>query len=267
MINQFFQGMAIGIANIIPGVSGGTIAVVLGIYDELITAINNVLTTHPLKNKKNIVFLAKIALGVFTGIFIFARLIDYLLTQYPIPTYFFFIGLIIGTIPIVYKMNSAMEPTVSKILTFLIAAGIVIAVTLIPTSVNVAINPGNLSLFAGIYLFLSGIIAAATMVIPGISGSFMLLLMGSYHSIIQAVSNYQIGVLAIVAVGAILGIIISTKAIYWLLKHVPSHTHYAILGLLAASAIKLWPGFTLDITGFIALALLAGGTYLGYRLN
>jgi len=261
-LKNIFNGAIIGIANIIPGVSGGTLAVVLGIYDQLIESIGNFLTNKE-KRKEYALFLIPIGIGTIAAIGAFSKVIDFLLTNHPQPTFFFFIGLVLGSIPFIYKAHSEMSPSITKIIVFIIAlSAMAVLATLnssdLKDSVHITQNLG--------FLLLSGIIAAGTMVIPGISGSLILLIMGSYHTIIRAISDANLTIIAVVGVGAILGILIFTKIINLFLTKWPALTYYAILGLIIGSLFKLWPGLTYDVTGGISLVMLVLGGWTAKKL-
>lgn len=268
MIKTIAKGVIIGIANIIPGISGGTLAVVLGIYDTLIQSIN-ALVPNPFKNKRALFFIIQIVIGAFIGIKLFAGIIDYCLTHYLEMTHFFFIGLILGSIPVVVKNHKKMTPTFLNVVSLLATFILLVALTLHPGSdealITTAFNP--LAPMSILYLIGSGIVAAASMIIPGISGSFILLVMGSYSLILNAIRVNDLIVLGLVAIGGIIGLVLCTRIISYLLKHHPGKTHYAIIGLLLGSVIKLYPGISLTLEGIIAIVLAYVGFLLAKRLG
>lgn len=247
------HGFIIGVANIIPGISGGTLAVVLGIYETLIHSIKQV-SSNPFKNFKALTFLLQIGFGAIIAIKLSANLIDYLISYYPQPTFMAFIGLILGSIPSIIKQNKNMSPNGLKIICFIIAFFAVLSLNYIPVGTEPSTQL-TLTPFTYFYMFISGFIAAATMILPGISGSFILLVMGSYSMIIQSVSTLNIPILGIVSIGAIVGIFSTSKAIDYFLKRFPGPSFYAILGLLVASIPLLWPGLDLTISSAISLLI------------
>jgi putative membrane protein len=298
-MRTIFNGIAIGIANIIPGVSGGTLAVILGVYDRLIEAISEFLSNKE-KRKSNLLFLFKIGIGVSVGIFAFAKLISFCLETFPKPTAFFFMGLIIGGIPVIYKSHTNMKPSIKKIVFFIIALFIILILSLFTASKGVPISPGEVTAGLAIFMFVSGFIAAGTMVVPGISGSFMLLLLGSYSTIIGAVSSLEDNIFALkgllvnkeglaawlgsnqpllsslktdflilgmVFLGAVVGIIVFTRVIHICLKTKPVYTYYVILGLIVGSLFKIFPGISFDVTGLISLVSLATGILISRNLG
>lgn len=274
-IKTFTHGIAIGIANIIPGISGGTIAVVLNIYDDLISSLSTILSPTFLSAifKRRIkdfttpiVFLFFIFTGALTGIIAFSKLLSYLLTYYPFSTNSFFLGLIIGSIPLIFKAHNDMSFSISKAFFFLLGGSIITLTLLLPEQSQSTLSfSSNYAHF--IFLVLSGFIAAGSMVVPGISGSLMLVLMGSYYIILNAVSQFNIPIIISVGIGAVLGIVIFTKIIEYCLKRFPSHSYYLILGLIIGSIPKIWPGILINIEGFLGCILCGAGIYLAKKLG
>ncbi|MGL4991823.1 MAG: DUF368 domain-containing protein [Paraclostridium sp.] len=238
---NILKGMVIGISNIIPGVSGGTMAVVLGIYDKLIGAINGFFKDI----KKNIVFLGSIGLGAILGIVLFSKLLTYLLDKnngFMEATHFFFIGLIIGSLPIIYKKATEKKVEKKNYIFFIIAFIIVFIMSIMGDSESSQTVIREFSLAAGIKLGIAGFVAAAAMILPGVSGSFILLLMGIYSTVVTAVSEMNIVLLIPVAIGVILGILTMTKLIEALFKRYPQTAYFTILGLIVGSIVAIYPG-------------------------
>lgn len=251
MVNLFISGILIGIANIIPGVSGGTIAVILNIYDPLISSIRHVVS-HPFSSKKECLFLAQIGLGAILGILLFSHLITLSLTTFPKETMGFFIGLISVSIPFIWKSHSEMSLSVRPVLLFLGVCCALLGLVLLCEPVEMGSAVLELTMSKVGFLFLSGFIASSTMIIPGISGSFMLLILGSYYLILNSVSHVshqligrdftissEVAVIFIVGCGAIAGIVLCSKGIFWLLRRFPKDTYYGILGLIVGSLIHM----------------------------
>ena len=175
------KGFLIGVANIIPGVSGGTLAITLGIYEKLIGAIS-----HFFKNlKENIKFIIPIGIGAFLSILLLSRVISFCLDKYTLATILFFIGLILGGIPLLNKKIKGHYKNVSNIIIFLLSFGFVIALSVLKGE-NV-VSFANMNIINYIMLFLVGVVAAATMIIPGVSGSFVLMLLGYYKPIVDTI--------------------------------------------------------------------------------
>ena len=172
------KGFIMGIANVIPGVSGGTLALTLGIYEKLIKAIS-----HFFKNlKDNIKFLLPLGIGMVLAVITMSNVIDYSFKKFPLPTTLFFMGLVIGGVPLLYKRVQGTKES-KKVSSYVIGAITFIFVITLALSeqlfnINLTANLSNMNFFEYILLFLVGIIAAATMVIPGVSGSLVLMLLG-----------------------------------------------------------------------------------------
>lgn len=249
---QFFKdmckGAVIGIANIIPGVSGGTMAVSMGIYDRLIHCI-----THLFKEfKKSILFLVPIILGAGIALAASAFGLEYLFGNYPVPTNLLFIGLILGGLPAMCKKVKGSKLKVGHlaafILFFLLVAGLALIGETEGADADLRFNLSNV-----IKLFGVGMIASATMVIPGVSGSMILLLIGYYHPIIETVSSFiralasfdvngilqGLGVLVPAGIGIIVGIFAIAKLIEMIFEKFPLYAFWAIIGLIAASPVAI----------------------------
>ena len=233
--SYFFSGILIGIANLIPGVSGGTIAVVMGIYDELITALSDVIP-NPFKRLQSLITLSLVFAGVLCGIYFFSSLIETLISDYTYITLFFFMGLILGSIPIIYKTHRQMRPNFLRVSVFCLFCLAVIALPLLTSTLTISGTPSP------ILLVMSGCFAAGSMIVPGISGSFILYLLGTYQPILKAVSVLDFKLLLWVAFGAIIGIVLVIKTISKALKRFPSISQYAILGMLIGSVAPLLLG-------------------------
>ena len=184
------KGFIMGIANIIPGVSGGTLALILGIYEDFIGAISHFFSNF----KKNICFLAPIAIGILLAIASLSRVIDYSYKHYPIPTSLFFVGLVIGGIPMLYsKVKGKKEvKQASSYLIFLLTFALVIfmACSSLIFGEGLKVSLSNMGFVNYLLLFLVGVIAAATMVIPGVSGSLVLMLLGYYYPVIAVIKEF-----------------------------------------------------------------------------
>jgi putative membrane protein len=252
------KGGAIGVANIIPGVSGGTIAVVLGIYEYMIEAISN-FATNKEKRKEYIIFLIKIAFGAILIIFMSAKLMKFLLENYFVYTNLAFVGLIAGSIPSIYKSHHEMKLSSASAMSFLIGAAIILIFEF--AFPNVEKKEGieiafNLNFNAGLLLVIAGFFAGGSMIVPGISGSFIMLLMGQYYIVTTCVADRDLVPLLIVGLGIILGIFIFAKIINILLKKYPKETFYFILGLVIASLYSIFPGMPGEIGKFFVAAVI-----------
>lgn len=268
------KGFILGIANVIPGVSGGTLAITLGIYNDLIGAISHFFK----KLKKNISFLVPLGIGMVLAVLLGSKVITFCLDKFPFPTTLFFIGLIVGGIPLLTKKVKGKKLKPINVAAFLLPFSVVMLMTFLNEGNNV-VNITNMNLLQIILLFLVGMVAAATMVIPGVSGSFALMLLGYYKPIMATISNltdfslfwHNVLVLAPFGIGILVGIVGIAKLIEYLLKKHETVTYYAIIGFVTSSVIGLAIGLiggsttTLQVLAGIVLFILS--FVIGYKLG
>ena len=234
------KGCAMGMADVVPGVSGGTIAFISGIYEELLDSIRSVNATALKLLLKlrlgefwryvNGSFLLPVLLGIAIAIFSLARLMTYLLTYHPIAIWSFFFGLIIASSVLVARQIGHWNWR--TVLAF--AVGAVAAWWI--TVATPAETPNDWW-----FVMLSGAIAICAMILPGISGAFILLLLGKYQYIMQAVGDFNIPVIAVFVIGAVVGIISFSHLLSWLLKHLHDITVAVLMGFMVGSLNKVWP--------------------------
>ena len=244
-ILDILRGAVMGVSNIIPGVSGGTMAVSMGIYDRVIYAVNNLFKQF----KKSFKELLPILIGVLIGLFAFAALIGSLLgtksDEIPItrlPTNFAFIGLILGGLPAIYKRVNMKDAKIPGILLFLVFLALVVVLPLLnpPEARTVDHSIGTILLMIPL-----GAIASATMVIPGISGSMILMLLGYYNSVINAMNDLRGGdwsslaILLPYVIGLLIGIVFIARLMNFLLRKHAALTFCAIFGLVIGSPVAL----------------------------
>lgn len=270
-IINFFKGALVGIANIIPGVSGGTMAVITGIYKKLIDIIGNIISHLKswTKLKEDLKFLIPIGLGAVIGIVAFSKLLKWLLENHNMPTIYCFLGLIIGSLPLIFKDSNKKGFNIKYIIPFIITLIFMIVLNILGNSVNeenaiteFATTPVNM-----IKLFGYGFVAAGTMIIPGISGSMVLMIMGVYTAILSAVANLNIIILIPFAIGVGIGIIIVSKIMDILIEKFYGYTYYAILGFIIGSIIFIFPGFTFNLSGIASIITFAIGFTASYFVS
>lgn len=268
------KGFFVGIANIIPGVSGGTLALTLGIYEELIETISHFLGDI----KKHLRFIIPIAIGAVLSILLGSKVITKSLDAFPFATTLFFIGLILGGIPLLTKKIRKQKVEWSSVVVFLLTFGFVIGLGLLKGA-GEGVSLTNLGLGGYVLLFLVGVIAAATMVIPGVSGSMVLLLLGYYNPIISTIESLtkfesigeSILILAPFGVGVLVGIVGIAKLIEFLFKRFEVKTYYGVLGFVVASIITLFipllPVHAKVLEILVGVILLLLGLVVGYKLG
>lgn len=267
------KGFLIGVANIIPGVSGGTLAITLGIYEKLIGAIS-----HFFKNlKENIKFIIPIGIGAVLSILLLSRVISFCLDKYTLATILFFIGLILGGIPLLNKKIKGHYKNVSNIIIFFLSFGFVIALSVLKGE-NV-VSFANMNIINYIMLFLVGVVAAATMIIPGVSGSFVLMLLGYYKPIVDTIGALtkfnniwqNIMILVPFGIGVLVGIVAISKLLEFLFKKYEVKTYFGVMGFIMASIITIFTGaeglvFSVPQL-LIGLMLLGIGFTAAYKLG
>lgn len=253
----FLKGFIMGIANIIPGVSGGTLAIILGIYEKLI----NILSAFWKNIKESIKFLLPLLLGLGVAIIAGSFAVDWGLENFPIATTMFFIGLVLGGIPFIYikvhKKYSFLNVSI-----FIIVVAIVLLISLLAFDRNVSLD--NLNFLLIIRLFFVGMIAAATMIIPGISGSLVLMNIGYYESIIDALKGltklstmgHSICVLLPFGIGVLVGLFLIARLIKLLLSKFPVQSYFAILAFIIASIVCII--IKMDTSNFKVSELILG---------
>ncbi len=239
-IENFFKGFAMGAANVIPGVSGGTIALITGIFERLI----NSLKSFNLKSLKlifkgkfkefakqtDIIFLFVVMLGAVVSVVSLAKLLTFLFENYPIFIWAYFFGLILASVWFVGKTIEKWNFVV--IFWFVFGATIAIIISILkPATENDSF----------IYLFLSGVIAVCSMILPGLSGSFVLVLMGEYELVLRAIDEFNFNLLLPVGIGAVAGIIAFAHLLSWLYKKFKNQTIAILTGFILGSLAILWP--------------------------
>lgn len=248
MIKNLIGGIAVGIANVIPGVSGGTMMVILGIFNRTMEAISGVLKKENDHRKDDILFLFQVLLGAAIGLIGFAKILEFLFDHYPTQTMYWFIGLIALSIPLFLK--GEMKDEKLKILPLLCGVGIIFGLEFLnPGEGTANVNPAfpDIDLMLCVMMVVVGIIGGATMLMPGVSGSMVLLIIGQYYlfkSYLANVTSFQLNVLiplCFIGIGVILGIVLSAKVCDFFLKRYKAGFLSFILGLIIASSLVLIP--------------------------
>lgn len=282
---NYLKGIAIGIANVIPGVSGGTMAFILGIYKNLTDAVGNFFTDK--KNRvKYLIFLITIALGGGTGIILFAKFFSFMLKDVTLAqhTFSFFIGLIIGSVPFIISLHKDMKISASRLIILIVAIALVVSTSFFGSHSMPAeqyeitgelfgvFKLNEISFTYGIWLFFCGILAAGSMVLPGFSGSALLISLGEYSNILYFVDNRMIIPVIVVAAGAVPGVIIFAKLISYFLEKYPSKTYYFIIGLLLASVYQIYNEAGDNINSEVSVLIISflsllAGFFVSYLLS
>lgn len=250
-LKTVFYGLVIGISNVIPGVSGGTMAVVFGIYDKLIAVVS--LDFKAIR--QNFGFIVLLAVGIISGILGFSNVMNYLLTNHEILTFYSFLGIILGSFPLIIKKANIRKIRLIEVVAFLFTFSIMLVLTFSQPEGANQMDVSRLTFAIALLLFSSSAVSTFTMILPGISGSMVLLAVGMY----QGIFGYTIGQLVfphllIVVAGMLTGLIFGAKAVKILMEKYYAPTYAAIIGLLVGSLLPLFPGFSTDVLAWVLLA-------------
>ena len=262
-IKTILSGLAVGGAMTIPGVSGGSTAMLIGIYDDLIHAVSRAFS----EPKKNLLLLLKFTVGACTGVLIIARLITFLLTTpAEVPLRFLFLGAVAGGIPMIFRRAEITK--LSAGCTALILAGVasVMLISMLPEG---SFSPENSGFTAMLMQFLGGILLAAALVLPGISASHFLLILGIYDDVLEKLGEFELLSLLPLGVGALLGVFLTARVLEKLLQSHPRGTYLVILGFMIGSLRELLPhgagaiqtaaGMLCTVAGFVLVYWLQSG--------
>jgi len=235
------KGMAMGAADVVPGVSGGTIAFISGIYEELLSSISSVnfatlklLKTNGIKAAWKAVngnFLIALLIGIFCSILSLAKLISWLLEHKPIMVWSFFFGLVLASILYVGKQISKWNSL--AVVALLSGASVAYYITTLQPLISENSSP--------LFLFLAGAIAICAMILPGISGAFILVLLGAYKPVLEAIHTKNFKLIAILGAGAVIGLLSFSKILKWLFNNYKNYTLAVLTGFILGSLNKIWP--------------------------
>lgn len=240
----FMKGIFMGIADAIPGVSGGTIALLLGIYEELITTISNIkislfkiLTKDGLSvfwKKGNLGFLFPLLIGIIASLIVFVNIAQYFLDSFPLLVWSFFTGLIIATSYVIFKKIENFK--LKEFILVIIASISLILFTKI--SSNEGLSSTDFSI---VYIFVCALLASSAMILPGISGSLVLVILGVYEYMIESLINYNFYIISTFVIGAIIGLLLLSKILNKLFLRHKNSTFSIMLGLVIGSVVNIWP--------------------------
>lgn len=244
LLGVYFKGMAMGAADIVPGVSGGTIALIAGIYERLINALGSIGPSLwrvfrqdggvkgllAVWRQVDATFLLCLLLGIATSFVTLAGIIKHLLDNEPLLIWSFFFGLVVATVFIL--LSEIKRWNMGRAVLFVIGIAVAVIISSLPVLTTTPSLP---------YLFFAGAIAICAMILPGISGSFILLLMGAYDTVLEAVHTHNFTIILTVMAGMATGLLLFTRALKWLLSHYYQATLALLTGFIAGSLVKVWP--------------------------
>lgn len=250
------KGIALGAGAILPGISSGVLCVVFGIYEKLIDSILNFFKDI----KGNSKFLFPLVLGVGLGIILFGNILKFLFNTYPLQTNFTFIGLVLGSIPILLKQANSKKGFRLHYLIYLFSSFLL---TILSLKIEMSINQSFYTMeYNFIYLIFCGFCMSVGVVVPGVSSTVILTILGVYQTYLDAVASLNIYILFPMGIGLLIGGIIFLKIIQKLLKNYFVQTYYVIIGFVISSVFVLYPGITFDLNGYFSIIFLI----LGFKI-
>lgn len=262
------KGFLMGIVELVPGVSSGTMALLLGIYDQFLGAISRIVSKY---YKQAIAFLLPLVIGMAIAILTMSSVLDYFLQNHTVPTHWFFMGMVLGVIPMMFRISN-VKVEFSAAHYILIILGIVLLFVMslfngeAPPAESAGMAVGDLFKY-----FLTGILAASMMLLPGISGSLVMLILGVYPIVIYAINEFtslNFGLLPIlisVGLGIVIGVLGASRIISYLLKNYTYLTYAGIIGLLFGSMFAIYPGLPEGVTGWlISIVIFVIGFSISY---
>jgi len=262
---KYLKGLAYGLifgsTSVIPGISAGTLAIFLNIYEKFFTLAS-------FKNvKMNLQFLTAFCFGCACGIFSISNIIMFLLDRFGQVMYFSFIGLILGMIPMIYVRASSEKIKMRNVFIFILSLllMLIIAVTGSENLTNQTLEQlGGITIPILTWLFVAGMISAVALLIPGISGAVVMLIFGAYTVFVEAVSTFNVIILAVLGAGMVVGCLAGIKIIKIMLRSYSQALYSSILGLILGSVFVIYPGFSFDVTGLLSVVFAAGFAVLAY---
>ncbi len=260
-ISTAIKGLVVGGTMLVPGVSGGSMAMILGIYNRLVSSVSSFRKNA----KENTIFLTIFVMGALLGMLIFARPLLSLIEAYPKPMLFGILGAVAGGLPMIYKEANVKDFSFKQCIYVLIGLFIVIAFGIIPTDYFTPAN--NNSLINIIFLFIAGFIAAIALVLPGISVSYLLLLLGLYDKTMNAISHMDLLFLIPMALGLFIGILAVTKTLEKAMNEHPQPTYLIIIGFILGSMATAFPGKPDGLQWIVCLIAAVCGFTIIYKVN
>lgn len=240
---------------IIPGVSGGSMAMILGIYDKLITSVSSFMK----HKQESFQFLLLAMAGGVLGIFLFSKPLLYLMENHPYPTLYCFMGAVIGGIPLIFGKAQVKKFSISGLFYVVAGAIIVLAISFLP--LDTARESAQSGLQSVFVLILAGFIAAVALILPGISGSYLLLILGLYNVTMKALSEVYMPYLIPLAIGILLGVILTTKVLEKAMTLFPQPTYLMILGFVLGSLAEVCPGIPKGREIIVCIAAFLAGFF------
>lgn len=258
-ISTLLKGAFVGSTMLVPGVSGGSMAMILGIYDKLISAISSLLKDL----KGNLLFLGVFVIGAGTGMLIFARPLEALIEMQPRIMMYLFLGAVAGGIPMMWRKAQIKKPGVSQALWMGLGLLCVVAISLLPEGLFTATEGWQ----SVALLFAAGFVAAIALILPGISVSYLLLVLGLYDRIIGAISSLDLLFFLPLGVGLLVGILTTTRTLETAMNRYPQQTYMVILGFILAGMVEAFPGLPIGWEWLVSIVLAVLGFCVIYWVS
>lgn len=259
-LKNFLKGIVIGGTTMVPGVSGGTMALILGLYNRIIHSISSFF--KDLKN--NVVFLSVVGSGAVVGLVLVAGIISYSIDNFYFPSMFLFLGVVLGGMPVLYKEANVGDKKKTDWIYFILGALLIGGLIFFDRTYDGSLFEisDSLNLFKVLFLFLSGIIIAIALILPGISTSFLLLTLGLYQPIVDAIKNVNLIFLLPIVLGVLFGVITTTKILEKFMQEKPRKTYLLIIGFVVASMVEVFPGIPRGFDILYSIVGLLVGYYI-----
>lgn len=258
----FIKGFIIGAVMVVPGVSGGTMAVLFGMYTLLIEAASNLFKDF----KKNALFLVSFVLGALPGFYLTSKLMGTILDKYSTIVVFFFAGVILAGLPVVVKEAKIKKINWKDIIAILCGIGVIVGITFLPETNTSILSGGSVSVVDVLFLLLVGLMVCVSMVLPGISTFHVLYVFGLYDDVTTAIANLDIMFLLPLGVAIIIGILLLAKVVSYCLKRFPEIVYCVIIGFVIASVVVMFEQAPVGIEWLWSILLFIFGAVGGYLL-
>lgn len=255
------KGLIIGSTMIVPGVSGGSMAMILGIYDRLISAVSS-FRKKPFENG---IFLGLFVLSAGLGLLVFASPLSWLLEHYKMPTMYFFLGAVFGGIPLVEKKSGIHKLSWSVVAYMLAGAAGVLLISAIPEGI-VQAGTGD-GIGSWLIFLVVGVISAIALILPGISISHFFLVLGLYNELLRAIKSFDLLLLLPLGVGLLLGVILFSKILEYALRKYPKPTYLIILGFILGSVAQIFPGIPQGFSVILCAGMAVAGFFAVSKIS
>lgn len=261
-IKNIIYGVIIGASMLLPGVSGGTMAIMLGVYDRLISSVSGIFKDF----KRNSLFLLQVAGGAVFGMLLFSKAALFIVETFPFPAHFFFIGAVTGTVPVLFKKTKAENGFgIRDAICIAIGFGLLFLLTLVPSGLFDV--QGNIGFPEFMLLLFGGFCISIALVLPGISASYTLLLLGIYDRFLKSLSDLDVMFLFPMGLGLVLGTFLVSKTLEKAMTRFTRQTYMIIAGFVLASVLELFPGIPYDYMLALCVGAFTGGFLLTFLLG